>query len=120
MLRRIPLMLLAVALSGCAEQTVRIQPPLSRNMIGRDGLGHDRNRLQSPLARGQPVLASHTADSEREKVLATLRPYSAAWWIVHDAIEADREKELTKKLAICRGCSLRSSEEDRTGSVRSH
>jgi len=112
MLRQIPLLLLTVVLSGCAAQTARMQPSPSRNIIARDGLGENRKGPQRPSAQRQHVLASNTANSEREKVLTTLRPYSAARWIVHDAIEADREKELTRKLVICRGCFVRSNEED--------
>jgi hypothetical protein len=52
-------------------------------------------------------------------VLGTLRPYSDAWWAVHDEIEAENDKQLGSKLVICRRCvpSPRPSE-DTTGSIR--
>ena len=118
MFRRISLLLLAVALSGCAAQTAQMRPPPSVYVVARDGLGEDRTRSRRTRAeRRNDAVTSNPADSEREKVLATLRPHSAAWWTVHDAIESDQEKQLSKKLVICRGCYVPSNAEDQTGSV---
>jgi hypothetical protein len=58
------------------------------------------------------------ANSDREKTLATLRPYSEAWWVVHDEIETERDRRIAAKLVICRGCLLHAPEGETTGSVR--
>lgn len=50
-------------------------------------------------------------------MLTTLRPYSAAWWAVHDEIEADIDRQLNRKLVICRGCSNPQATDDQTGSL---
>ncbi len=34
-------------------------------------------------------------------MLGTLRPYSDAWWAVHDEIEAENDRQLGTKLVIC-------------------
>lgn len=41
---------------------------------------------------------------------------SDAWWVVYDEIETENDRQLTTKLAICRGCIGRNNEA--TGSVR--
>jgi hypothetical protein len=40
------MLLLTVALSGCATQTAQIQPPLPRNMIASVGFGQQRKQPQ--------------------------------------------------------------------------
>lgn len=52
-------------------------------------------------------------------MLDTLRPYSEAWWAVHDEIEAENDKQLGTKLVICPRCVQSSrQDEDVTGSIR--
>lgn len=52
-------------------------------------------------------------------MLGTLRPYSDAWWAVHDEIEAENDRQLGTKLMICRRCRPSPPpSEDVTGSVR--
>ncbi|WP_347337221.1 hypothetical protein [Bradyrhizobium centrolobii] len=51
-------------------------------------------------------------------MLATLRPYSDAWWAVHDEIEAENDRQLESKLMICRRCAPPAPREDVTGSIR--
>ena len=51
-------------------------------------------------------------------MLATLRPYSDAWWAVHDEIEAETDRQLGSKLVICRSCAMQPPSEDVTGSIR--
>jgi len=51
-------------------------------------------------------------------VLSTLRPYSDAWWAVHDEIEAENDRQLGSKLVICRSCVTQPPGEDTTGSIR--
>lgn len=51
-------------------------------------------------------------------MLATLRPYSDAWWAVHDEIEAENDRQLGSKLVICRSCVTQPPTEEVTGSIR--
>ena len=53
---------------------------------------------------------------EKEKVLATLREYSAEWAALHKEIEAEEDRRLKAKLVICRGC-LPQEDVDRTASL---
>ena len=102
------------ALAGCASA-----PAAEGRSIAWDGLGQDPNR---------PVVTKHRAanhpapDSdpnlERQRVLATLRPYSDAWWAVQDEIEAENDRQLGSKLVICRSCVAQPPNEDTTGSIR--
>jgi hypothetical protein len=55
---------------------------------------------------------------ERQKVLATMRPYSDAWWAVQDEIEAENDRQLGSKLVICRSCVTPPRGEETTGSIR--
>ncbi|MFC4936970.1 MULTISPECIES: hypothetical protein [Bradyrhizobium] len=51
-------------------------------------------------------------------MLATLRPYSDAWWAVQDEIEAENDRQLGSKLVICPSCVTRPPNEETTGSIR--
>ena len=51
-------------------------------------------------------------------MLATLRPYSDAWWAVKDEIDAENDKQLGSKLVICPSCVTQPPGEDVTGSIR--
>lgn len=52
-------------------------------------------------------------------MLGTLRPYSEAWWAVHDEIEAENDRQLGTKLVICPRCVQSSPpNDDVTGSIR--
>lgn len=51
-------------------------------------------------------------------MLATLRPYSDAWWAVQDEIEAANDRQLGAKLVICRSCVVQPPNEETTGSTR--
>ena len=87
--------------------------------VAWDGFGHSPNCfLVKGQARQNTALAGRGEDpnAQREQTLATLRPYSDAWWVVYDEIEAENDRRLTTKLAICRGCIGRNNEA--TGSVR--
>jgi hypothetical protein len=94
--------LLAIILSGCAQQP---QLPRDPRLAAWDGLGRSPNlakpeprlRVRHPGAEEEDLL-------ERQKVLETVRLYSRSWWLVHDEIEAARDAILAKKLVICRGC----------------
>jgi hypothetical protein len=100
---------------GCA-----VAPAQERRPIAWDGLGKDPNR-SSVTKRRAPTHASAESDpnQERERVLGTLRPYSDAWWAVHDEIEAENDRQLGAKLMICPRCVQSSPpSEDVTGSIR--
>lgn len=101
-------------LAGCAAA-----PAAERRSIAWDGLGQNPNRPAAVHRR----LANHglpksDPNEERQKVLATLRPYSDAWWAVQDEIEAENDRQLGSKLVICPSCVTRPPSEETTGSIR--
>jgi len=106
--------IIGIILGGCART-----PSPTMTSVAWDGFGDDPNRsVVKRQTRQNPALARRGGNSnlEREKTLATLRPYSDAWWVVHDEIEAENDRQLNSKLAICRGCI--DQKEETTGSVR--
>lgn len=113
------LLIFCTALLGCA-----VAPAQERRPIAWDGLGRDPNKSsnRTPIAKRRattPAPAASDPNRERERVLGTLRPYSEAWWTVHDAIEAERDKQLGTKLVICPSCVQPPPRgEDVTGSIR--
>ncbi|MBW7967674.1 hypothetical protein [Bradyrhizobium sp. BR 10261] len=101
-------------LAGCA-----VAPAAERRSIAWDGLGRDPNRPDVTKRR----VAGRTAPEsdpnlERQRVLATLRPYSDAWWAVQDEIEAENDRQLGSKLVIYRSCVAQPPREETTGSIR--
>ena len=113
------LLIFCTALLGCA-----VAPAQERRSIAWDGLGQDPNKSSNrPHAAKRratnPAPGTSDPNQEREKVLGTLRPYSEAWWAVHDAIEAENDKQLGTKLVICPSCvQSPRQDEDITGSLR--
>lgn len=109
-----------VLLSFCAVLIVyTVAPAQERRPIAWDGLGQDPNR--PPVSKRRMINRAPAAidpNQEREKVLATLRPYSDAWWAVHDEIEAENDRQIGSKLVICRTCVTHPPSEDVTGSIR--
>ncbi|OAF08379.1 hypothetical protein AYJ54_14840 [Bradyrhizobium centrolobii] len=104
------------ALTGCATA-----PAAERRPIAWDGLGRDPNRTavtKHRVVKHAPAESDANSNLERERVLATLRPYSDAWWAVHDEIEAENDRQLESKLMICRRCAPPAPREDVTGSIR--
>lgn len=106
------------ALMGCAAA-----PAQERRPIAWDGLGQNPNQVpKRPSVTTRRVTSQTPAESdpnhERDKVLGTLRPYSEAWWAVHDEIEAEKERQLGAKLVICRHCAQSPPSGDATGSIR--
>ena len=83
-------------------------PAQERRPIAWDGLGQDPNRpltlLSQSVARRTRRPRQTDPNQERERVLGTLRPYSEAWWAVHDEIEAENDRQLGTKLVICPRC----------------
>ncbi|MGY8637453.1 hypothetical protein RAD15_33785 [Bradyrhizobium sp. 14AA] len=46
-----------------------------------------------------------------------MSPYSGAWWVVHDEIEAEHDRQLAEKLIICRDCLPSINPAETTGSL---
>jgi hypothetical protein len=111
--RIVSLFMLPIALGGCAYPSSRVQIDTSTKtrQIAWDGLGQDPNRPHRAVKHVQVSSVADDAVSIREQVMASLRPYSAAWWVVHDEIEADQSNRLARKLIICRGCLNQSADE---------
>ncbi|MBB4263235.1 MULTISPECIES: hypothetical protein [unclassified Bradyrhizobium] len=113
------LLTFCTALLGCA-----VAPAQERRPIAWDGLGQDPNKAShrphvAKRRATNPAPAAADPNQERERVLGTLRPYSDAWWAVHDEIEAENDKQLGTKLVICPRCVQSPQQsEDATGSVR--
>ena len=109
------LLIFCTALIGCADA-----PAQERRSIAWDGLGKDPNRPHAAKRRAtNHAPAAPDPNQERERVLGTLRPYSEAWWAVHDEMQAENDRQLGSKLVICPRCVDSSPlREDVTGSVR--
>jgi hypothetical protein len=107
MRHHVVLVLLSIVLGSCAVPITHASMDASTKSgpYAWDGMGRDPNL--PPPRRAAPVSgASNEADDDhkREQVLATLRPYSAAWWAVREEIESGQDARLDRKLVICRGC----------------
>ncbi|AJA60847.1 MULTISPECIES: hypothetical protein [Bradyrhizobium] len=111
------LLTFCAALLGCAAA-----PAQERRPIAWDGLGRDPNQAHHrPTKRSaaNPAPVQDNPNQERERVLGTLRPYSEAWWAIHDEIEAENDRQLGSKLVICPRCVEPSPpSDDVTGSLR--
>ncbi|QOZ12159.1 hypothetical protein [Bradyrhizobium sp. CCBAU 51765] len=103
------------ALIACAGASAQERRP-----IAWDGLGKDPNRPHVAKRRvANPVPPAPDPNQERERVLGTLQPYSQAWWVVHDEIQAENDRRLGTKLLICPRCVESSPpSENVTGSIR--
>jgi hypothetical protein len=96
--------------SSCAQAPHRA--------IAWDGLGRDPNLASAKGRRHSAVIEQREhRNAERQRVLQTLRPYSKAWWAIHDEMQAEDERDLASKLVICRGCVV-DPPQDATGSIR--
>jgi hypothetical protein len=114
------LLTFCTTLLGCA-----VAPAQERRPIAWDGLGQDPNKSANRVhvakrPTAPPASAASDPNQDRERVLGTLRPYSEAWWAVHDEIEAEKDRQLGTKLVICPRCVQPSSPqgEEVTGSIR--
>ena len=98
--------------SGCASP-----PPPVVGKFAWDGLGQDPNkRIRQHRLVKEPASAPDS-NTERQSVLATLRPYSAEWVALYNQIEAEEDRRLKIKLVICHGCFPK-LDADYTGSLR--
>lgn len=113
------IIILSLVVSGCASAP----PSPAYGQFAWDGLGQDPNRPVRHYKRRPAAVPARTADKladpniERQKALATLRPYSTAWWVVQDEIEAEEQKRISAKLVICRTCLPPPGRDEFTASV---
>ena len=116
---RIALLFLSIALCGCTAPAagINFDTSMKSRMFAWDGLGHDPNLPRAKVKRAGDPTNEDDSNRKREKVLVSLHPYSAAWWAVHNEIEADNDKRLARKLVICASCLQRSSQVDVTGTI---
>jgi hypothetical protein len=113
-----------LVLSGCSHGSGCYLPPPSSPLTYWDGLGSGpaANKVKSTKVRkstNPQGMDGPTATGEaapEEPALAGLKPYSAEWWSVRDAIDRAAEAKLAKKLVICRDC-MPSKPDDSTGSI---
>jgi hypothetical protein len=113
---------LPIALCGCAAPAARVSfdSPSKSQLFAWDGSGQDPNRHRRvKIKRAELAGDENDANHEREKLLAAQRPYSAAWWAIHDEIEADHDRRLARKLVICAGCWRDSPPNDVTATIPS-
>jgi hypothetical protein len=102
---------IGLVLSACAS-TPSSNGPVAWNGSSQHPNKHPRHKQS--LAKAS--LTKPDPDTEKEKILATLRPYSREWFVLHDEIEAEEDKRIKGKLVICRGCFSK-PDEDFTGSL---
>jgi hypothetical protein len=96
-----------LALGGCAEIATAGGPMLAGGPAASNAALAASNPSPSPTPR-RPARATAKATAvatpDREAELASLRKGSPEWWALHDAIEAEADASLTKRLIICNGC----------------
>lgn len=114
-----------ILLSFCATLMVYTMASAQEHRpIAWDGLGQNPNQALGRSGVPKRRVESHAPaqsnpNRERERVLGTLRPYSEAWWAVHDEIEAENDRQLGSRLVICPRCiPSPASGEEATGSIR--
>lgn len=117
-----PLVVVCFLVSGCA--TAPPPPPIAHGGLawerpGRAPLAATARQKRHPAITAAPKKTDWPdPNTDREKVLATLRPYSAAWWVVQNEIDAEEQRRINAKLVICRSCLQKGDPEDHTASVR--
>lgn len=126
-IRTLLVLLWSFALGSCASQpTWTSAQGLAKPATGAspsprhyawDGLGQNPNLPRSHRVPRQSSAPEQDSNLQREAVLAELRPYSAAWWVVHDEIEAAQETKIARKLVICQGCISSESQVGMTASI---
>ena len=116
---RIALLFSSIALCSCTAPGARINVDTSMQSrtFAWDGLGQDPNLRRARVKRAGNTTNEDDSNRKREQVFVSLHPYSAAWWAVHNEIEAENDKRLARKLVICDSCLQRSSQVDVTAST---
>jgi hypothetical protein len=99
------ILVLSLALAGCAsapQARLASDTAFTPKRYAWDGTGEDPNR---PRSASRPSRAARTADqSDPDKSLAALQPYSREWWQAQDGIEAEQDARVNRSLVICTGC----------------
>ena len=114
------LLLSSIVLAGCAAgpATIAVAANTKHRSYAWDGLGHDPNQPSQRRVRNARASTPPSNDAKRADLLETLTPNSAAWWAVHDEIEAYDQLQLSKKLVICKACLPETvNAADATGSI---
>jgi hypothetical protein len=116
---RITLLFFAIALCSCTAPAARMNfdSSVKYRTVAWDGLGRDPNLPRIKVKRASYPATEDDSNWKREQVFVSLHPYSAAWWAVHNEIEAENDKRLTRKLVICASCLHRASQVDVTGTI---
>ena len=97
--------LIVSALTVCSMYVISGRGALAKDPIAWDGLGKDPNKPAVRLPKHRPPpSASAVTNAEREKVLSTLEPNSAAWWALKEEIDAESDRQMKKNLVICPHC----------------
>jgi hypothetical protein len=123
MAKSVALILVTLALGGCATADHSSRESLPGKSFAWDGLGRDPNepaRARRTMAtKKKPVdTASLTAsEPDDEAALAAVPKYSKEWVALYEAIRARDDAKLARALIICRGCLPR-VDGDRTGSIQ--
>ena len=83
------LLFLSIALGGCASpppSLMNLDRLAGPRMYAWDGSGRNPNLPRSTTGYRKVLADEGAPNHEREKILTSLRPNSAAWWAVHDQI----------------------------------
>jgi hypothetical protein len=95
------LLLSTALLTGCVGDGFGAAP--SAHSLAWDG--HEPNNSYRPRSvDGHPATGNVQQPTEREANLAKVPRNSPEWWVQQEAIAADADGKLSKKLMICRGC----------------
>ena len=109
MLKSIALILVALALVGCASADLSSYKRLPENSFAWDGLGPDPSDTAQPRRTIATKRASHVASSiasvrHDPPALAVLPKYSKEWVARYAAMQATDDARLAHAIVICRGC----------------
>ncbi len=103
MVKASALLLLSLALAGCAvapQAHLAPNPAFKPARYAWDGAGENPNQPRSASSRAMRAAAA----ADRTRSQAGLQPYSREWWQVQDGIEAEQDARVNRSLVICQGC----------------
>ena len=103
---------IGLVLTACASPL----PPTVRRVAWNGLSQHSNKHPPDKQSLANESLTKPDPHAEKEKILATLRPYSREWYALYEDIEAEEDKRIKGKLVICRGCFSK-PDEDFTGSL---
>lgn len=111
-----PLVAVCFFVSGCATAPPPL--PIAHGGFAWERPATARQKHHPAITAAAKKAGEPDPNTDREKVLATLRPYSAAWWVVQNEIDAEEQRHINAKLVICRSCLQKGDPVDHTASVR--